>query len=295
MDRLGKMNDAMEYIESNLAGEISYDRIAQIAGCSAYHFQRVFSFITDIPLSEYIRRRRLSAAAFELQEGNRKVIDVAYKYGYESPEAFSRAFKKLHGVMPASAREKGVLLKACPKITFSVSVKGEVLLDYRIEEREAFTLCGLSTVVKGGMTPPKFIRQCHRSGMLRKMYGDLGVGVLPKDAPATPGEPVSLYFALYDHADDAYSYMICHDAPNGGAPTGYETLSVPALTWAVFPSPDDAGADPAVQCKRAWSRVSEWFAASEYEHALGPELEKGYNRGNMDFYYKVWIPIVKKG
>ena len=114
MDWLNRMNKAVDYIESNLADEISYDKAAQVACCSAYHFQRMFSFITDVPLSEYIRRRRLTLAAFELQTSDIKVVDVALKYGYESPEAFSRVFKNLHGVMPVSARDIGVALKAFP-------------------------------------------------------------------------------------------------------------------------------------------------------------------------------------
>ncbi|CAG7652973.1 Transposon Tn10 TetD protein [Paenibacillus solanacearum] len=111
MDWLGRMNSAMEYIETNLADNISYDEIARRACCSTYHFQRMFPFITGVSLSEYIRRRRLTLAAFELQTTDVKVIDVAMKYGYDSPEAFTRAFKNLHGIMPISARDKGVSLK----------------------------------------------------------------------------------------------------------------------------------------------------------------------------------------
>ena len=126
------------------------------------------------------------------------------------------------------------------------------------------------------------------------MYGDLDIECLPDDAPRTPNEPKSLIFALYDFKEDCtFSYMIGHNKPKDDVPADYETLSVPALTWVVFSSPKDPEADPAEQCKRAWSRVSEWFAASEYEHACGPELEKGYNYGNMNFYYEVWIPIIK--
>jgi AraC family transcriptional regulator len=112
MDWLDRMNNAMEYVETHLTEAIDYDQMARIACCSTYHFQRMFSFITSVPLSEYIRRRRLTLAAFELQNSGVKVIDMALKYGYESPEAFSRAFKKMHGVMPRSARDKGVSLKA---------------------------------------------------------------------------------------------------------------------------------------------------------------------------------------
>ncbi|MCL2518925.1 MAG: AraC family transcriptional regulator [Oscillospiraceae bacterium] len=295
MDWLDRMNRAMDYIESNLAGEISYDRAAQIACCSTYHFQRMFSFITEVPLSEYIRRRRLTLAAFELQTSEIKVIDAALKYGYESPEAFSRAFKNLHEIMPTSARSMGVTLKAYPRMTFSISIKGDVEMNYRIEQKESFELCGLSAEIKGKMMPPKFMRQNHRSGQLRQMYGDLGIECLPEDTPHTPNEPKSLIFALYDFKEGGtFSYMIGHNMPKGGAPSCYETLSVPAATWVVFSSPKDPEADPAVQCKRAWSRVSEWFATSDYEHACGPELEKGFNLGNSEFHYEVWIPIKKK-
>lgn len=94
MDWLERMNNAMGYVETHLSEDIDFDQVAKIACCSTYHFQRMFSFITSVPLSEYIRRRRLTLAAFELQQSDAKVIDTALKYGYESPEAFSRAFKK---------------------------------------------------------------------------------------------------------------------------------------------------------------------------------------------------------
>lgn len=119
MDWLERMNSAMDYIESNMTDHISIDDIAKIACCSTYHFQRMFPFITGISLSEYIRRRRLTLAAFELQTTAAKVIDISMKYGYQSPEAFARAFKNLHGIMPISARDKGVSLKPileCPFI-----------------------------------------------------------------------------------------------------------------------------------------------------------------------------------
>jgi AraC family transcriptional regulator len=147
MDWLDRMNGAMDYIEAHLMEDISYDQVAKRACCSTYHFQRMFSFIADVPLSEYIRRRRLTLAAFELQMSTVKVIDIAFKYGYESPEAFSRAFKYLHGVMPTSARDKGVALKAYPRMSFHISIKGDVEMNYRIEEKQAFEMFGISTEI----------------------------------------------------------------------------------------------------------------------------------------------------
>jgi len=124
-DWIRKMNNAIAYIENHLDNEIDYNEAAKIACCSVYHFQRFFSFIAEIPLSEYIRRRRLTLAAFELQNGDVKVIDVALKYGYESPEAFARAFKSIHGVAPTMAKDSGSQLKAYPCMTFHISIKDD--------------------------------------------------------------------------------------------------------------------------------------------------------------------------
>ena len=165
MDWLDHMNAAMDYIEAHLADEISYDQAARLACCSTYHFQRMFSYLTGVPLAEYIRRRRLTLAAFELRGGKCKVIDVALKYGYESPEAFSRAFKKLHGAMPLAAREAGVPLKAYPRMRFHITIQGDKEMNYRILQREAFRVFGLATTISANQEEafvqvPEFFRRC---------------------------------------------------------------------------------------------------------------------------------------
>ena len=104
MDTLKKMNDALQYIEENLTEEINYEKVAKRAYCSEYHFKRMFSFLAGISLSEYIRRRRLTMAALELQNGDVKVIDIALKYGYSSPDSFTRVFQKMHGITPSQAK-----------------------------------------------------------------------------------------------------------------------------------------------------------------------------------------------
>lgn len=165
----------------------------------------------------------------------------------------------------------------------------------RVEKLNAFELCGFSTVIKGGMTPAKFMKQSHKNGKLKKLYSDIGIETFPEDAPCTPNEPKSLYFALHNFKDDdTYSYMICHDMPKEEVPEGYETLSVPASIWAVFSSPEDIGADPSIQCTRAWNIAADWLTTSEYEYVGGTKIEKGFNLGNMNFYYEIWIPVVKK-
>ena len=146
MDWFAKMNAVLDEIERNLTGEIDLNVLCMKAGCSSYNFQRMFSFITDIPLAEYIRRRRLTAAAFELKNGGCRVVDIAVKYGYDSATSFARAFGALHGVAPSEARRDGAKLKAYPRISFQISIKGEKQMDYRIETKEAFEVFGIETI-----------------------------------------------------------------------------------------------------------------------------------------------------
>jgi len=284
MDWLEKMNNAMDYIEANLANEVSYDKTARIACCSTYHFQRMFAFITNVPLSEYIRRRRLTLAAFELQTSGIKVIDAAYKYGYESPEAFSRAFKNLHGVMPISARDKGTPLKAYPKMTFSISIKGDTEMNYRIEQREAFEVFGVSGVISPDMEQafadvPQFCRKCDEDGTVKRMNELLG-----------RFSDSYLNAALYDHNDSGFKYMICCYTPKAASiPKDFTRLNVPAQTWVVF-------SEPKGEMQNLWRRIySEWFPTSEYEQAEGPAFEMYYGQAShQNGFGEIWIPVKKK-
>ncbi|SFC24483.1 AraC-type DNA-binding protein [Alkalibacterium subtropicum] len=155
MDWLQRMNGAINYIEDNLTNEIDYAVAAKMACCSVYHFQRMFSFIIDIPLSEYIRRRRLTLAAFEVQNSDVRVIDLALKYGYQSPDAFTRAFYKLHGVTPTMARNMGTQLKAYPRISFHISIKEDKEMSYRIVEKGEYKVVGKSITIGIDQDPYK--------------------------------------------------------------------------------------------------------------------------------------------
>ena len=144
MDLLAGMNAVLRHIENNLTEEIPYDELAKIAGCSVYEFSRLFTFLAGMPVSEYIRRRRLSQAVFDIQNSNDKIIDVALKYQYESPTTFTRAFKEMHGTTPISARKSGVALKTYPPISFALQIKGAGPLNFRIEKRNAFRVIGVA-------------------------------------------------------------------------------------------------------------------------------------------------------
>lgn len=287
MDWLQRMNNSMDYIETHMLDNIDYDEVARIACCSTYHFQRMFSFIIDVPLSEYIRRRRMTFAAFELQNRDIKVIDIAFKYGYESPEAFSRAFKKMHGVMPMSARDKGVELKAYPRISFQISIKGVGEMNYKIEDKEAFEMFGVSTEINAeGEKPyveiPKFWSKCIADKTVERIRTAAGLW-----------ENGQIHAALYNQRGDVSSYMIGYYLPKSGFPDGFEKLSVPSLTYAIFSTglyPDGQG-----DIHGLWKRIfSEWFPTCNYEQAEGPEFEMTYYRGNNMYEMEVWIPVMIK-
>lgn len=142
MDWITGIQNAIDYMEAHITEELDYEEIAKQSFSSSFHFQRVFSILCGYTLGEYIRCRRLSLAGTELASGKGKVIDVAYKYGYDTPESFSRAFQKFHGVTPSQARGSGVQLKSFSRLSIKVSLEGGNVMNYRIEEKPAMLLTG---------------------------------------------------------------------------------------------------------------------------------------------------------
>ncbi len=285
MEWLERLNQAMSYIEENLAGEIDYDHLARIACCSTFHFQRMFSYIANVPLAEYIRRRRMTAAAFDLQSSGLKVIDLALKYGYESPTSFSRAFQNVHGVSPSAARAAGMPLKAYPRMSFLITIKGDAEMNYRIEQKEAFRIVGvkehLDMKVEESMARvPQFWAETFQNGMFevvcRLANGD-SCGVL--------GVSTCMNGKYFDY------YIACEsDAP---APAGTEEYLVPAATWAIFPC---EGPMPQAIQELQKRIVSEWLPTSGYEYADAPDIEV-YPEGDtksLNYRSEVWLPVVQK-
>ncbi len=137
MEWVHRLNQSMNYIEEHLTGEIDYEQLGRIACCSAYHYQRMFTYMAGITLAEYIRRRKMSLAAVDLQDGNERIIDIAEKYGYRSPTAFNRAFQSFHGIAPSSVKEEGVSVKSFSPIVFKIAVKGAAEMNYRQKKNSA--------------------------------------------------------------------------------------------------------------------------------------------------------------
>ena len=249
----------------------------------------MFTVIADLPLSEYIRRRRLTQAAIDLCSTPAKVIDIALKYGYESPDAFAVAFRRMHNLSPTAARKRGAALKAYPRLTLSITMKGDVEMNYRIEQRPAFQATGKVMATSNidnkqlGELPAFWIR-CSQDGTLDALYR-IGGG------PVTGRELLGICFDC--HPDGRFSYMIGVGTDgNQQVPDGMETVDIPASTWAIF---DSVGPMPdAIQL--VWKRIFEEFMpTSDYRHAGTPDFEL-YYPGDNDANYRseVWIPVVRK-
>lgn len=290
MDLLRNMNRALHYIEENLTNDIDFREVARLALCSEYHFKRMFSFLAGITLSEYIRRRRLTLAAFELKDSNIKVIDVAIKYNYSSPDSFTRAFQNLHGITPSEAKKNGSSLKAFPKMAFQLSIKGGNEMNYRIEEKEAFHIVGIKErvpIIFHGVNPK-----------IAAMWESLNDETIRKLKELSNVTPLGLLSASVNFSEGRMEEKGQLDhyigvATTKDCPDHLVQLEVPAGTWAVF---EAVGPFPET-LQDVWGRIySEWFPSSNYEQVEGPEIlwNEHKNVTSPTFKSEIWIPVLKK-
>lgn len=284
METLKHFNDSLDYIEGHLDQEIDLGRAAAIACMSKYHFQRIFSLLSGMPIGEYIRNRRLTKAARELASSRTKVIDIAARYGYETPESFSKAFKKAHGISPSEAREGTRPLNAYPRLSFQIQIKGAVGMKYKIVKKEAFKAIGkdISISTENGenmVKIPQFWQEAYETGFEKELSEKAGsLGLLGICLPDENGR---------------MTYAIAAEGDGGRLPEGWGEYSVPAADYAVFeavgPMPD------AIQ--EVWKSIySEWFPSTGYKQASGLELEVYPEAGpdREDFRSEIWIPVVRK-
>lgn len=291
MSWLDIMNNVIEYIEQNLTNDISMKKVAEISCYSVTTFQRMFSIICDMPLSEYIRHRRLTLAAFELQNSNIKIIDLAAKYRYESPEAFTRAFNSLHGVSPTAARKNGISLKAYPRISFQLTLKGDVPMNYRIEQKDGFTVYGMERIVstqngENWKAVPEFWLECLSNGKLEGLIQSTGL--------SDGKEGLNLVNAINTYRvidDDHIPYMLfAHKTPQSNM-EGYTVLDVPASTWAVFRSELHTIAETSKAITGIIKRIyTEWLPTVNYTKIEGYEMELTYKTKDK-YYSEIWIRV----
>jgi AraC family transcriptional regulator len=289
MDILTQLNCAMTYIEAHIDDDLALADVSSVTAYSHYHFGRLFYYIADMPLSEYIRKRKLSLAAMKLQNGSEKVIDIAVLYGYDSADSFARAFVKQHGVTPSAARRPGVNLTIFPPLTFQIQIKGVQAMNWRIEEREAFEVFGVERIYKNDETDlvPGFWTEIQQNGEQQKLF-DATHETMPDK-----GEMALRAVCGYSEpGDNSFPYMICALRKPNSKTDGYKTAQIPKTTWAVFrsePLPHYGIAIPEL-FSRAYS---EWLPSSGYDKALGPDMEIYGLCDDGKCYEEVWIPVRK--
>lgn len=279
MEWIDKLNQSISYIEEHLTDEIDYGRLGQIACCSSYHYQRMFTYMAGITLSEYIRRRKMSLAAVELQN-KEKVIDVANRYGYSSPTAFNRAFQSIHGIAPSQVKNEGVSIRSYPPMTFKMIVKGAEELNYRIETKEAFRIVGISAPLHKELEQnfavvPEMWQKAVMTGAIEKLAGIMD------------GALAGLLGVSVCNEKEPWKYFIAVSSTKPG--DGFEEYTIPASTWAVFPG---EGTNQSIQ-QLEQRIITEWLPASGYEYADAPDIEVYLNPDPQDAKYEVWIPVKK--
>ncbi|MFD9734685.1 helix-turn-helix domain-containing protein [Umezawaea sp. NPDC059074] len=262
---LERLNQAMEHVERNLEGTVEVADLARIALTSEYHLRRLFSALAGMPLSEYVRRRRLTVAGADVLAGGETLLDIAVRYGYGSGEAFARAFRAVHGVGPGEARRTGAALRSQPRMSFRLVVEGSGSMEYKVVEKDAFRLVGRKErvpLVHEGMNPA-----------IVEFVKGLDPEVRERVAALSDQEPAGVLNVSVNIADGReegteldYYYAVASGAT---VPDDLDALDVPAGTWAVFES---SGEFPKV-LQEVWRDVfTQWFPSNPYRSVPGPEI-----------------------
>ena len=299
MDWITGMQKAIDYIEANLTEEIDYEKVAAESFSSSYHFQRVFSILCGYTLGEYIRLRRLSLAGVELANGKDKVIDIALKYGYDSPDSFAKAFQKFHGITPSQARADGSMLKSFSRLSIKISLEGGKTMNYRIEEKDEMILTGYKRRFSG--IPGERMEQ------EKEMY--VKTRPLQYILQGLSGDVVNNFDIITNIDNEGYDFYIasqlneyCRNNLNKDGILGeefakyYENVTIPQCTYAIFET--ERCAYPTMTFLDLRRKIaSEWLPTSGYQLKNAPELVvthwfEGEKRNQR--YRELWIPIEKK-
>ena len=283
MEWIHYLNQAIQYIEDHLTDDIDYNTLANIACCSTYHFQRMFTYLAGIPLSEYIRRRKMSLAAVDLQTTDEKVIDIALKYGYLSPTAFNRAFQSIHHIAPSQVRKSNVTLKSYPPITFKMIIKGVEEMNYRIEKKDAFRIVGLASPLSNSIE-----ENFREVPLLWEKFSNQDTFFKLMSLMNQPPQGVLGISTCNQLEKWQYYIAVSSDQP---VPEGMKEAQIGAYTWAIF---EGEGTCPqAVQTLES-RIVTEWLPTSGYEYDNGPDVEVCLTPDPTHAKFEIWIPVKAK-
>ena len=282
MDWIKAIEEAVEYIEANICEDITVSEIAKKVAVSPYYFQKGFSLLCGFTVSDYIRKRRLSLAGNELAFSDIKVIDLAVKFGYDSPDSFTKAFTRFHGVTPAAAKRNGTVLKSFAPLKIKISLEGGHSMDYKIIKKAAFTVVGFKGTFpyeNAKTEVPKFWSEHYASGRGKEVCGMYAIN------------------RVEDIKSDTFEYLIAdHYDPSREYSDTAVIEVIPGFTWAVFPC---KGKMPDALGNMNDYIFSQWLpSCKDYEIAAGYCIElyddpKNYKNGTLDdeYYSEMWIPV----
>jgi AraC family transcriptional regulator len=242
-------------------------------------------------------------AALELQQSDIKVIDLAIKYGYESPVSFARAFQVIQGISPSEARKSNVSLKAFPKMTFQIIIKGVSPMNYRIVKTEPFKVFGVEGIISTAGDPGYYphegafwseVNNGRDDSKYEVLFKDAGDAKLPANDTLFVKDMCRINGLFnYNQIDDTtYGYMLCSFVTPKSKTDDYKIVEIPAATWAVFPS-DMPDWDVGEAMGRLMLYSNEWISTSCFEKVDGPEFEM-YGGDSKNGYIEYWMPITTK-
>ena len=288
MDWITRMQKAIDYIEANLTEEIDYEKVAAESFSSSYHFQRVFSILCGYTLGEYIRLRRLSLAGAELANGKEKVIDIALKYGYDSPDSFTKAFQKFHGITPSQARADGNRLKSFSRLSIKISLEGGSTMNYRIEEKPSLIFVGHKVSCTGSPTnaDDAYIKTTEHWVSSRDVQRKMKT-IRKNNFP--------IWYDIYsDFTDNGFNHTIAVETDDQTIERSLGEIKVPSHKYAIFET--ERCVSPDEKWVSVMKRIfSEWLPNSEYVMSDHPQINKQYfEKDSTKRYMEIWIPIEKK-
>lgn len=290
MDWITGISKAIDYIEEHITEPTDYARAAKEACSSPFNFQRVFALLCGYTLGDYVRMRRLTLAGEELLSTDAKVIDVALKYGYDSPESFSRAFTRFRGVSPSAVR-KGATIRSFSRICVKLILTGGSIMEYRIEKKQAAKIiCRRREFTKPGddytnREIPEFWNECGRDGSMQKLCGYI------KDSAQFKGL-LGVCFST-EMTDSGFPYGIGAEYDGESDPQDFEIVEIPAYTYAVFTV---RGKMPDAFRETYRKICTEFFPQSGYEYGNGVEIEAypSADVQNPDYSCEIWIAVKPK-
>ena len=290
MDWITGISKAIDYIEEHITEPTDYARAAKEACSSPFNFQRVFALLCGYTLGDYVRMRRLTLAGEELLSTDAKVIDVALRYGYDSPESFSRAFTRFHGVSPSAVR-KGAAIRSFSRICVKLILTGGSIMEYRIEKKQAAKIiCRRREFTKPGddytnREIPEFWNECGRDGSIQKLCGYI------KDSAQFKGL-LGVCFST-EMTDSGFPYGIGAEYDGESDPQDFEIVEIPAYTYAVFTV---RGRMPDAFRETYRKICTEFFPQSGYEYGNGVEIEvyPSADVQNPDYTCEIWIAVKPK-